>query len=192
MLNCSLVFQHLCTQSSIAPSWRFMSRVWNSEPHLVNTWASCRCTSPSSAPNGKSWPTNSSTYRSTPSLMETTARIYNEHMLMFQCSCDRRRAWPSWMKRRHWWMSSRGGRLSRASYWRPSRLRRTPPCRKSPHRCRCVFEVCVKSPECICDPCWQNECECACSNFELQAKEVKNVSFGQIWGFHKNEFIALF
>ncbi len=55
----------------------------------------------------------------------------------------------------------------------------------------CV-EVCVKSPECICDPCWQNECECACSNFELQAKEVKNVSFGQIWGFHKNEFIALF
>ncbi len=26
------------------------------------------------------------------------------------------------------------------------------------------------------------------TNFELQAKEMKNVSFGRIWGFHKNEF----
>ncbi len=38
----------------------------------------------------------------------------------------------------------------------------------------------------ICDPCWYNESECARSNFELQAKEVKNDSFGRIWGFHKN------
>ncbi len=28
-----------------------------------------------------------------------------------------------------------------------------------------------------CDPCWQNESECARANFELQAKEVKNVEF---------------
>ncbi len=28
-----------------------------------------------------------------------------------------------------------------------------------------------------CDPCWQNESECAQANFELQAKEVKNVEF---------------
>ncbi len=37
-------------------------------------------------------------------------------------------------------------------------------------------EVMVKMAKC--DPCWQNESECAWSNFELQAKEVKNVSFG--------------
>ncbi len=43
--------------------------------------------------------------------------------------------------------------------------------------------------EYICDPCWQNESEVAQTNFELQSKEVKNVSFGRIWGFHKNEFI---
>ncbi len=34
-----------------------------------------------------------------------------------------------------------------------------------------------------------NECECTRFNFELQAKEVKNVRFGRIWGFCKNEFI---
>ncbi len=40
----------------------------------------------------------------------------------------------------------------------------------------------------ICDPFWRNESEVARTNFELQAKEMKNVSFGRIWGFHKNEF----
>jgi len=27
------------------------------------------------------------------------------------------------------------------------------------------------------------------ANYKLQAKQVKNVNFGRIWGFHKNEFI---
>ncbi len=34
-------------------------------------------------------------------------------------------------------------------------------------------------------------CKCAQSNFELQAKEVKNVRFGRIWSFHKNPLIYL-
>ncbi len=33
-------------------------------------------------------------------------------------------------------------------------------------------------PSVKCDPCWQNESEVARTNFELQAKEMKNVSFG--------------
>ncbi len=41
----------------------------------------------------------------------------------------------------------------------------------------------------ICGPCCQNESECARANFELQTNKVKNVDFGQISGFHKNELI---
>ncbi len=43
-----------------------------------------------------------------------------------------------------------------------------------------------------CDPCWQNYLEGTWANYELQAKQVKNVNYGQIWGFHKNEFVKPF
>ncbi len=42
------------------------------------------------------------------------------------------------------------------------------------------FLVYTKKRNFICDHCWQNESECTKSNFELQAKEVKNVSFGRM------------
>ncbi len=40
-----------------------------------------------------------------------------------------------------------------------------------------------------CDPCWQNESECAWANFELQTKKSEKFRFWLNLGFHKNELI---
>ncbi len=46
-------------------------------------------------------------------------------------------------------------------------------------RMKCdMFFRCSSSLFIKCDPCWQNESECARANFELQTKKVKNVDFG--------------
>lgn len=151
-------------QTSIVPSWRYTSRVGNSERRPVNTWVFFRCTSPSIARNAKSWLKNNSIYRlHTHFSLQLIYELLNgQHHLIglklfwnylqstvpkhasfaFCLSYERRQVWPNWMKRRHWWMSWRDGRLSRAAYWKPNRPRPMQPCRKSPSPCRSVF-VCV-------------------------------------------------
>lgn len=66
-------------------------------------------------------------------------RVSEHASFALRLSHDHRQVWPSWMKRRHWWMSWRDGQLNRAAYWRPNRPRLMQPFRKSPSPCRFVF-----------------------------------------------------